>query len=207
MALELPPQHLIDAPARWISNADKALDQLRFKEEDDRIEAAFIERVAARAVESGRPSKELYEELAHERPQHPLVRYYLGETRFDLDAPLPIPEGVREDGKTTVTVRDYLTGEPVIFELRQLGARDQAKVETAGGEKSPTALLLAVKLGLAGITGGEADGLIWKRDTEGHRGVHDDVLDRLSLVPGLIRKLGVAVLLRSQALTPAEKKR
>lgn len=206
MALLLPPQHTIDGPHHWVHPRDTAFDHETIAREQNAMADQFAQAVAERAKAEKRDPEQVADEMRPDAPRHPTVRYFLGESRFDLDAPMPIPEGIRE-GATTVTMRDYLVGKPVEFVLRKLGARDLGRVERlVSRDDDADGWILAVKLGVVQIHGGEEDGLVWKKDTM-HRGMHEDVIDRLALVPGLMIQLGAAVITVSRSLTLVEKKR
>lgn len=91
-----PASHRIDASIIFIHELDTAWDRKRIDEE-----------TAAMADIAG--------------AEHPVSVYLVGRTRYDLDAPLALWSR-NEDGATatTVTVREYLTGEATIFALRRL---------------------------------------------------------------------------------------
>jgi len=74
----LPPTHVIDQPGCWISSHDPAWDHERLRRE---LEALPEER---------------------DRLRHPVTRYYIGESRFQPQAPTWSVEG------KPCTVSEYL---------------------------------------------------------------------------------------------------
>lgn len=179
MALRIQEQ-AIDAIAYYIGATDNAWDFIRIKTERAKL---------------------------RELGTHPLDIYYAGDTRYDLDAQIRVP-GELGLGKPTITVREYLIGKPVLFELRRLGARESARVRTKLAAESGIeleAFVLAAHYGCTAILGGEDEGILWREEPSGG-GLAFEVLDKLDVIPGLVQGLGIAVRGLSKVLTAAEGK-
>jgi hypothetical protein len=222
MGLNLPPQQEFKNTAEFIAPVDTGLDQERIGREvaelaerqaahEKAVERlAFLRRVPGREQEAGKAigmteaevQKLLDEGPPPKPPTHPFVEYYAGTNRFDLDAKLPMPTDM---GGPWVAPREYVIGTPVIFVIRRLTAKENARCNTLLNmpERIIEGWLLAAKLGCTDIIGGEDDGLVW---SSGQGGLADSVLDRLSAVPGLITQIGSAVLTFGRHITAIEKK-
>lgn len=188
MALR-PPRHRIDAKPRFISAYDDAwgprLDREIAELEEER--KAYVQALEE-ASEGQDPPKE---------PEaHPQVRYALGMTRFDLDAP------IRFRGED-VRVSEYLEGKPTVFHLGQLppDERYRAAIMIQNGD-TEEAFLLCCRWGLVGID----DGPEYRRQRDGR--VSDACMSSLMDAggPALVHEIGAAVWLYNQSLSEPEKK-
>jgi hypothetical protein len=126
-----PPQHSADAEIVFISESDPAWDR-RYREEIDALTEAKGSSL-----------------------EHPMVAYYTGRTRFDLDAPGTIVTGEDDGGPTygTARPRDYLRPEavPRTYHLRRMRSLEVARCDDVGGA---TSALVATSLTLAKIGNG-----------------------------------------------------
>lgn len=137
------------------------------------------------------------ERLAIAANEHPVERYALGETRYDLDAPSTLPDGA------VVTVRDYWREgvEPARFKLRRLNSDESATANDMlnRGQRSQ-AYQYAARRGLTGIEG--VEGIKFKKD---RFGVDDKIVELLHRA-GVLIEIGAGVMLLSRPLEDAEKK-
>lgn len=173
MGLTLPPKHRIDAEALYVSAVDTAWDRPRIEAELD--------------------------ELGDQWDTHPVVRYFAGKTRYDVDA-----EGVRS----------YLNPGAWIWVLRRLSTRDYARLCDMRGRGQHTerfdeaAKLCVLEVRDAGgykvrHAGGElSEACAWDllRMFSNQVGVTREV------IPNLLYELGVASWRYSQGLQDSEKK-
>jgi hypothetical protein len=199
MPLLLPSQSSLAAPSTWIHPRDTAIDSERVGRETLRL-AELAEAEARHRLGLGdaklTPAQEALVRAETERLglpwQHPLTRWMRGETRYNIDAPMHVAEGLGLG--PTVTMRDYLTGDPVLFVLRPLSARERCRIDPLLARSTETGegYRLAVKCGVVGIENGKADALEWSEDPLG--GLAESVIDRLALVPRALMGLGGAVL-------------
>lgn len=130
--------------------------------------------------------------------RHPVTdAYHMGETRYDLDAPITLPDD------RIVTVRDYWRAgvEPARFKLRRLNSDESATANDmlARGQRS-AGYQYAAKRGLTGIEG--VEGVKFKKD----RGGVDEKLVELLHRAGVLIEIGAAVMLLSRPMEAAEKK-
>lgn len=171
-----PPRHAHDRPALWISSSDPAWDNDRIEAERLLLMQSLKVHEAARAYAQVTPDARdlnLQQQLDHAadsrsntparaqllavakqaQDQHPVSRWLMCETRFDLDAKMTVPERLRtaEHPETALPIRDYLLAEPTTFELRPLGARMYRRIapQMTGGQTSW--MLDAAKHGLVAI--------------------------------------------------------
>lgn len=189
-----PPTHKIDQGGVFVSMSDcwdtKALnEEARIRKEKalaDKRETLQLEEV------------ELSEDEEIGVTSHsPWSRYYLGKTRYQLDAPDHDATG------KPVTVREYLLEgqKPTEFVIRRLDFQTWRDISSI--IESKKALLELCALGLKEIRGGT---LPWKLE-KGQDRVPDDILQSLHEAhPGLISEIGLAVSRYNQPLTDEEKK-
>lgn len=178
----MPPQHSVTAPIRFISRSDPAWDRERWETElaDERLKP-------------------------EEHDNHPIVQYFSGDTRYDLDAAGTVYEYDGEGAKvpTPRRPRDYLKPDsrPLTWHLRRLKMTQQAAIEDA---PKHSADLLGFTLGTTKLENGP-DGL----EVVGAAGplgnaVVDAVADRFGAE--MVYEVGRAAIKASRAPTPAEKK-
>lgn len=177
----MPPQHSVTAPIVFISRLDSAWDLDRALAEKDVVEGAKAD-------------------------EHPLVLYFSGESRYDLDASGTVwTEG--EDKVLTPephAAREYLKEgiRPRMWTLRRLKFSQVSELLDAPRHRR---LMHAFALGVVELVNGP-DGLPVKST----RGVPlsekhlDDIAEALGA--DLIYEVGEAILRASQAPTSAEKK-
>lgn len=133
MALKRPPQHRIDATGAFIYRFDPAWDL-------DRVER----------------EKAVMLELDLDTDEHPFEVYHGGKTRFDLEAPLPLPCKGEDGQKSEKTVRilDYFkAGEkPTTFVLRRLSRQqfDEFSLAVHAGRYTE-GFTFAVQMGVRSI--------------------------------------------------------
>lgn len=177
----MPPQHSVTAPARYIPRDDPAWD----------LDAALAE---LEGVDG------------EQHDAHPMIAYFSGRSRFDLDAPGTVYE---RDGAGALvpvprTPRAYLRPDsrPQTWLLRRLKLTQTVACLDAARHQGQ---LTAFALGVAGLEHGP-DG-IEVRSSAGVP-ISASVVEALSDAVGAERVLdvGAAVLLASQAPTSAEKK-
>jgi len=163
MARLRPPQHRIDDQAVFIAEEDDAWDH---------------ERIDREARESG-------------RDEHPVVRYWNGETRYQL----------------TPEVKGYIddTKRPESFTLKRIAARRFMQIQSLinSEEKRFEGYLEAFKSGLDG-----AENIPVKLKMLANGEVSEDAIDKVCEVmgPGIIMEVGVAAYIASTPLTEPEKK-
>lgn len=120
-----PPQHAINDTAEWVAPMDPAWD-------NDRIEAERLAMIDAELAKLPEETPEVAREQARLKAaasagtHHPVGRWMTGATAYSWEAPLTVPEVLRTDERpaSTVTIGDYLKGEPMRFEIKPLGARE-----------------------------------------------------------------------------------
>ena len=166
----LPPQHSVDAPMRYIDKDDDAWDV-------ERIEKSYDDH----------PDPE----------QHPLVQYWAGLSRYDLDAPGPM----MADGEVGhVGARWFLRegAEPVAWHLRRLKMRELSQCLDRGGRAGQE---MAFRMGVEGVDGLD---LKWPKMP-----LNDRFVEQIHDLVGasIIYRLGQAVILASQPPSAAEGKR
>lgn len=201
--MNLPSQASLAAPSTWLHPRDTALDTERIGREGGQLEElanaearrrlgfaqdatlSDAQQVQVR-VETGRLG------LAY---VHPVTRWMRGDTRYNLDAPLHVAEGLGIG--PSVSMRDYLRPgiDPLLFVLRPLDASERSRIDPLIARASETneGYRLAVKLGCIGIENGKADELEWRPDALGRGGLADEVINRMAMVPRMITSLGAAV--------------
>lgn len=108
-----PPTHKIDAVGVFVARADTSWDTARIEAEI----AAAIER--SDAAKMAEPGSSVLDEI---RDAHPVVRYYRGLTRYQLDAPDHDLTGA------PTTARQYLLGEPTEFVLQRLSWDEMERI-------------------------------------------------------------------------------
>ena len=127
--------------------------------------------------------------------EHPVNSDEVGETRYDLDAPLPLLGD-------TVRPRDYFRQDmaPEVFVLRRLTWEEHNDVERIMDERTKS--LKACRYGLVEVEGTPVKlrSVNGQLTGESMQALHD-------LDPGLPVRIGVAVRLFNQPPTDAEKKR
>lgn len=175
-----PPQHSVDAEIEFILETDPAWDRERANDE-------------------------LQDMGDDEDTEHPLIKYYVGDSRFDLDA-----EGIRPesgpDGQVVLVpgkARDYLKPDvqPRVFRLRRLRAAQVSRCMDVGGR---TGQQLACQQALSSIDPPIA-GLKLKARK---RPLVDDELQQLADAVGMdaVWEIGKAAIEASKAPTEQEKK-
>jgi hypothetical protein len=178
----MPAQHSITAPIRFIPRADPAWD----------LDVALAELDGLQG---------------EDHSSHPLVAYFSGSTRFDLDA-LGGVVARDVDGAKIVeqkTPRAYLKPEsrPTIWTLRRL---KMAQVAALLDAPEHQAQLSAFAAGFVAVENGPPE----IADAKGVSGltVPASVLEQIGDAVGseTVFAVGAAVLLASQAPTSAEKK-
>jgi hypothetical protein len=181
MALRRPPQHAADATPLYIVSFDDAWDLERVKRERKAMKAE------------------------HPEAEHPRDAYYLGRTRYDIDAPCTI-------GGVVVTVRQYLRegSTPTVFHLRRVDGRrrTQALAVWADPRERVAAQWDLARHGVTKVTEG-FEGKAWPLEG-GAAGLPltDDDLQQLFDVNDLLPQLlGIAVLNASAPLSDSEGKR
>jgi len=107
-----PPQHAADARGIYIPPDDDAWDHERIQSE--------------------------IEKLTSNSDDHPFRRYYSGETRYDLDAPIKV-------GGVDARITDYIDDakKPERWELRRLSPRDYTGLINRWGDASGEGRALA----------------------------------------------------------------
>lgn len=167
------PQHSATAPIRFIPRTDPAWQLDDFPTEVD--------------------------ELGDRASEHPIGRYFRGESRFDLDAPGFAGGEVR-------SARKYLKTDPAptIWLLRRLRIGELAKCRDMGGH---TGALQAFQLALIGVENAPpgvevpAAGLARQLTEKQADAIADVIGARVAF------EIGEAAMLASEAPTSAEKKR
>lgn len=166
------PQHSATAPIRFIPRTDPAWQLDDFPAEVD--------------------------ELGERAAEHPIGRYFRGESRFDLDAPGFAAGEIR-------SARAYLKADskPTIWQLRRLRIGELARCRDVGGCQGQ---LVAFQLALTGVENPPpglevpASGLA--------RQLTEKQADALAEQIGarIVFEIGEAAMLASEAPTSAEKK-
>lgn len=196
-----PPQHGIDDTVEWILPTDSAWDKDRveaerailagpLEAEHDELEAKL------KAAQDPGEAQELVDRLLEVKKarqaavaRHPVGVWYSCATRYSHDAQLTVPEEIRKDDKASCTIGDYLTGQPIRFVLRSLGARAFRKVNAADKDAW---FIEAVKYGLVRIEQPDQDPIVPDTDPSGAiREWWLDWLDRHDRT--LIDQLGAAI--------------
>ncbi len=111
-----PPQHSVDATPVFIAPMDPAWDRERI-------------------------DREIAEHYKEKASDHPVRRYWRGETRYDLDAPFCV------DG-ADLTIKDYLTADATRWTLRRLSVDERAAYYDLASSGSIQAAAFAVRWGL-----------------------------------------------------------
>jgi hypothetical protein len=146
-----PPQNHIDDLAEWIDPRDPAWDNDRVEAEREKL-ADHAE--AGLAEDASDEDRKTARKKACDK--HPISVWYTGACAYSHDAPLTVPEALRQDGEpATVTIRDYLTGTPTCFVLRNLDARSFARAMKTATDKDKDWNMELVRRGLVKITGVE----------------------------------------------------
>lgn len=175
MARKRPPQHRADAPGVLILRTDSSFDADRYDREIQRMRDEGLD-------------------LA----QHPIERYYAGETRYDLQASdllfgAPVCAGdyfrAAEGPERWLLRRLDWEQWHRVFALMQAGQIDQAQ-------------LLAARYGVAGVEGSP----LRLAGTETGMLTHDDMQRIFEADQILPTVLGFAAWRYSRQLTDAEKK-
>lgn len=178
----MPPQHSVTAPIRFIHREDPVWDRDRWQ------------------AELGREGI-----TDEEHDQHPIVLYFSGDSRYDLDAYGTVVELDGERAKVPVPrrPRDYLKpdGRPTTWHLRRLKMTQQASLDDTPRH---SARMAAFALGVTKLENGP-DGL----EVVGAAGpLSTAMVDAVAEHYGaaMIYDVGEAVLRASKAPTHAEKK-
>lgn len=165
------PQHSATAPIRFISRLDPAWQLDDFPAE--------VEAMGERASE------------------HPIGRYFRGETRFDLDAPGMV-------GEETKCARDYLRegSKPVTWTLRRMRIGTLAHCKDTGGHQGELQAFRFAIVSVDNAPGVEVPPL-------GMAGqLTEKQAEAIAEVVGarIVFEVGAAAMLASEAPTSAEKK-
>lgn len=170
-----PPSHRIDAEAILVLEEDSAWDHTRIAKE-----------------------REAMVKAKQDPDRHPVAVYLSGETRFDLSAPIRLPNG--DEARAS----DYLSlGEAWQFKLKRLGWSQVYAIEAAQGRDFANGSALSCRIGLGSVDGLNAPQI--EHDKLGL--VADESMQALfDLRPSLPVQIGVAVFQASMPLKPAEKK-
>lgn len=164
------PHYSPTARGTYICETDSALDKDRFERECQELEA------------KGRDRKE-----------HPLIRYWIGENRYQ-------PDGVMDHGGQQVRPRDYFNADLAEeFALRRL-----TWVEYNNLEQMPdwrTRCLRACRFGVVGVENSPI-----KLERDGNELTSDSMQALHDVHPELPVTLGTAVMLYNRPPTAAEKK-
>lgn len=177
----MPPQHSVTATIKFIRRTDPAWDLDRAIAEKEGLEG-------------------------DEHDGHPLVAYFSGASRYDLDAPGTVIEKDAEGGKLHVQrcAREYLKPDsrPRIWTLRRIKLSLQAELEDAPKHRGH---VQAFSLGVSSLENGPP-GLEVK--SSGGMPLADAVVDAVADQLGAeeVYEVGAAVLRASRAPTSAEKK-
>jgi hypothetical protein len=177
----MPPQHSVTAPILFIARTDPAWD----------LDTAIVEKDGLEG---------------DEHDGHPLVAYFSGASRYDLDAPGTVITRDAQGGKVHAqkSARDYLKPDsrPRIWTLRRIKLSLQAELEDAPKHRG---CVQAFALGVASLVNGPP-GL----EVKAVAGVSlsDQVVDAVAdqLGAETVYDVGEAVLRASRAPTSAEKK-
>lgn len=166
------PQHSVTATIQYISMRSDAWDSTHVIDERKRL--------GARGGE------------------HPFPAYFSGETRYDLDAPGPVDDGVR-------TPKSYLRegSRPLTWELRRLGIREVSRCEDIGGTAGELEAFALAVIGATNLPHGV------NPPTQGAtRRLLESTIDELAEAVGMdqIFEVGRAAMNASRAPSPAEKK-
>lgn len=163
----MPPQHSITAAIRYIPSA---------------------------AFDISRVSKERAS-MPRDGDHHPVVLYFAGESRYDLDAPYPV-------GDDLVSARDYLLPDHTCpeWELRRLRMAQVARCRDAGGRVGQ---LEAFRLSFVSVRGIEGAPTMGDDQT-----LTEAQAEKIADVVGLaaLYDVGEAALRASEAPKAAEKK-
>jgi len=129
---------------------------------------------------------------------HPVQRYWAGKDRYDLDAPVTMPDG------SVATARDYLdeTKRPEEYIIRRLSPQEWERVQTAYSQDGVwlRAARIATEMALVAVKGSPQAMPVNKR---GHV-TEEDVQILFDL--GILVPLGLAAYMHSRPLTTEEKK-
>ena len=171
----MPPQHSVSAAIRVISSTDPAWDHERIDREYAPMKAA-----------------------GHEE-RHPYIAYILGDTRYDLDAPVQFPGG-------EASPRSYLKAEarPLTWVMRRLKITELARCEDVGGNEGR---LIAFRLALVGVENPPPE--MQLPELSPNHPMREGVVDGLVELVGAdaVFAAGAAAMKASAAPTSAEKKR
>ena len=164
-----PPTHRLDVPGVFVFPHDTAWDLERIDAERAELVEMALATARAEAVETAaraagisadglspeaRADAEASVVLSEDEREeaaatHPVMRYFRGETRFQLDAPDQGPRGPASAGS-------YLRTDATRFLLRRVPYRERARLESIYTEPDPVARWIAwAQAGVAGITTGE----------------------------------------------------
>ena len=169
--MALRPQHRVDAPIEYVSINDDSFDEDR-----------YIDEVTQLQVDG--------ENL----DEHPIKKYYRGETRYDMDAD---------------NVRDYFDKDkkPIVFSIKRLNRQQYTMVlNTISMNEHSSAKIQAFRVGVQAISGEEAlklEGIYSKTKT-----LSDFDMDRIEKAFGrdIFYEVGDVVITASGDLTVPEKK-
>jgi hypothetical protein len=174
-----PPQHNARAPIEYIRKGDPAWSDAY----NDELEAV------------------------DDASEHPMVKYYMGETRYDLDAPGTVTAYDEDDEEqvATKTPRQYLRedAKPVIFRLKRLRIGEVSRFRDQGAR---TGAAMAYSLAIKEIDNAPSGVKCDRR--EGRRTISDRQLEEHAEAFGMqtIWEVGEAALRASEAPSYAEKK-
>lgn len=180
--LKRPPQHRVDAEIVYVHPLDPAWDSARLDAECEEMDAA----------EPGGSKA------------HPVLIYWSGASRFDLEARHSFKDG-------TASAAEYLDDAKANkFALRRLGVRKLSsvthRIRSDDPERLASAQIDAVKWGVLSITGPAMPKLRGEGATELTEADLDELATCTQYGADLLDSIGLAVWRASQPLTDAEKK-
>lgn len=161
-----PPQNAIDDPVHWVSPSDPVWSD-KIKEEQIILGDAAVDALDRNDFESDDAFADKSADVRNTAElTHPVTVWLAGQSRFSFSAPLTVPEAIR-NVRDTVTVDDYMDGDPTVFEIKPLGFREWRKAMTLTDDNSRWESYM-IRHGLIMITGGDepiepdrgSDGLI-----------------------------------------------
>lgn len=235
-----PPTHRLDSEGVWVHYSDLAYDRERVESEMEEMASQMeIARARLRAEideATKRNDIDLIGQLSlnvdrlpdvYGPRAHPMVRYYAGETRYDIHAEMRIPRA--EGEPVVVRAAEYFGPDARRFHLRRLSrnvwreVRQEAfstvasSVQSTGAKLDHQALAelaiidqisrqkgreKAVRYGLVAVDGLN---LTTEKDHQGRTMLTEASLDMLhDLDPGIIDLVAKAVLMHSEPLRENE---
>jgi hypothetical protein len=178
MAIRRPPQHAADAAPLFIASTDDAWDSDLIKRERADLKN-------------------------HNGARHPIDVYYSGESRYDLDAAVPI-------GGQAITPRFYLRdgATPTIFRLRRDASMALRRSQAIAVYTDPRAWAAALwDLARHGVRDISEAAASWDLEGGGPRPLSDADMQTLhDLGDGILQALGIAVLHANAPLSDTEGK-